>query len=535
MAFLVYSLLSLVLLIVSLWIRHRRDSVRRLRGPPSPSWLLGNELEMRGQAEVGDLDFAWSREYGATFKINACWGNQVVFTSDPRALQHIFHTSSYHYPKRADANQSVRNIMGRGIVWAAGDVHQRHRKVMNPAFTAQQLRAFLPLFQSTASRMSQKWKDLIQTGDQTFNVSRWLARSTLDAIGEAAFDYRFGAIDNAHSELSKCFENLFADTILYPPKWDLLFKALWRYIPPPILQVVEYIPTKEYRRFRNFKALAKRIGKELIEQKADGAIAEGSSRDMLSVLVRSNTSEDPKRQLDEDEILSQMTTIMLAGHETTASTLTWLLYELCRHPEDQKKMREEIQELRAKLPSGSDFSIAHLDSLTFTNACLKEVLRLHPIVPSLVRTADRDDVVPLALPITTQDGEILTELHVKKGQDFSLSISTYNRLPSVWGDDADEWNPRRFLDAAKDKEKQVSIGVYANLMTFSAGVRGCIGWRFALIELQALAVEAIEHFKFALPKGVEIMRLPAGIMVPMVKGKMHEGTQMPLHVSLAEE
>lgn len=57
----------------------------------------------------------------------------------------------------------------------------------------------------------------------------------------------------------------------------------------------------------------------------------------------------------------------------------------------------------------------------------------------------------------------------------------------------------------------------------------------SVIELQALTVEAIEHFKFALPKGVEIMRLPAGIMVPMVKGKMHEGTQMPLHVSLAEE
>ncbi len=104
---------------------------------------------------------------------------------------------------------------------------------------------------------------------------------------------------------------------------------MWRYIPPPILQVVEYIPTKEYRRFRNFKALAKRIGKELIEQKADGAIAEGSSRDMLSVLggsaaplnlnathllidiiVRSNISEDPKRQLDEDEILSQMTCVI---------------------------------------------------------------------------------------------------------------------------------------------------------------------------------------------------------------------------------
>ncbi|KAJ8702744.1 hypothetical protein PTI98_001436 [Pleurotus ostreatus] len=72
-------------------------------------------------------------------------------------------------------------------------------------------------------------------------------------------------------------------------------------------------------------------------------------------------------------------------------------------------------------------------------------------------------------------------------------------------------------------------------MTFSGGVQACIGWRFAVIELQALLVEAVENFKFVLPKGVEIMRLPAGIMVPMVRGKMSEGTQMPLQVSLMEE
>lgn len=75
-------------------------------------------------------------------------------TADPRALQHIFHASGYRYPKPAEVNQVTRNIMGSGIVWASGETHQRHRKVMNPAFTAQQLRGFLPLFQRTASHVS---------------------------------------------------------------------------------------------------------------------------------------------------------------------------------------------------------------------------------------------------------------------------------------------------------------------------------------------------------------------------------------------
>ncbi|KDQ25697.1 hypothetical protein PLEOSDRAFT_1045333 [Pleurotus ostreatus PC15] len=208
MGLLIYSLLAAVLLAIGLSARRKRDNVRKLRGPQAPSWLLGHEPEMRVQAEAGDLDFAWTREYGATLKTKACWGRQEVLTADPRVLQHILHTSGYRYPKRPDVNQSIRNIMGRGIVWASGEVHQRHRKVMNPAFTSQQLRAFLPLFQSTASRMTQKWKDSIQAGDQTINVSHWLARSTLDAIGETAFDYHFDALEGAQSELSESLKYL---------------------------------------------------------------------------------------------------------------------------------------------------------------------------------------------------------------------------------------------------------------------------------------------------------------------------------------
>ncbi|KAF4590203.1 hypothetical protein EYR40_009398 [Pleurotus pulmonarius] len=533
MALFVYSLLTAVLLAIAVSARRKRDTVRKLRGPPAPSWLLGHEPEMRLQAEAGDLDFAWIRQFGTTLKTKACWGREVVLTADPRMLQHILHTSSYHYPKRTDINQSIRNIMGRGIVWASGDAHQRHRKVMNPAFTTQQLRGFLPLFQSTASRMIQKWKDLIQAGEQTINVTPWLTRSTLDAIGETAFDYRFDALEDAQSELSESFKYLFADTTPFPPAWDLLFKASWRYIPTSILQLVEYMPSKEYRRFRNFKTLTKSIAKGLIDQKANIPVEDNATRDVMSVLCKSNVSEDPKRQLDEDEILSQMATIMFAGHETSASTLSWLFYELGRHPEDQARMREEIQDLRGRLPSGTDFTMAHHDSLVFTNACIKEVLRLHPIVPTLFRTADRDDILPLALPVVTEDGQTLAELHIRKGQDFLLSVCAYNRLPSVWGEDADAWNPGRFLDVPK--EKQINVGVYANLMTFSAGVRGCIGWRFALIELQAFAVEVVENFNIVFPKDVEITRLAIGLMVPMVKGKMHEGAQMPLHLSLVED
>ncbi|KAJ8509305.1 hypothetical protein ONZ45_g8509 [Pleurotus djamor] len=516
-------------LVAVIFYHQRRNSAfTRLRGPPSPSWLLGNDSEMHNQAQVGDLDFAWVREFGPTFSVKTCWGRTNVMTADPRALQYIYNTSGYRYPNRADIDQITRNMTGPGILWASGKTHQRHRRVMNPAFTAQQLRGFLPLFQQTASRLTLKWKDQLQGNTPTvLNVSQWLARATLDAVGKAAFDFDFDAIDDGNGELTKCFRNLFADSNLYPPLWDVLFKSLWRYIPLPILHLVEYIPSKEYRRFRYFKKVANRIAKQLIDEKAHATQPVDRAKDVMSVLANANTSEDPKRRLSEEEVLSQMATIMLAGSESTASTLAWLLYELSRHPEDQKKVRAEIRELRQSLPTGTEFNVANFESMTFTTAVIKEVLRMHPIVPLLVRTAAFDDVLPLSVPITTKDGNVVTEVSIKKDTDIYVSVCAYNRLSEVWGPDADLWNPRRFL--VQPKDKQVNVGVFASLMSFGSGTRGCIGWRFALLELQALLIELIENFEFRMPKDVEILRMPAGVMVPMVKGRMHEGTQMPLN------
>jgi len=89
-------------------------------------------------------------------------------------------------------------------------------------------------------------------------------------------------------------------------------------------------------------------------------------------------------------------------------------------------------------------------------------------------------------------------------------------LPSVWGPVADQWNPERFLNL-----KQTSLGVYSNLMNFSGGVRSCIGWQFAVIEMQIIAVALLENFEFSLPPQNEktrIYRKPSRMMVPMVEG-----------------
>nr|VWO94353.1 Cytochrome P450 monooxygenase CYP52X1 [Ganoderma boninense] len=110
-----------------------------------------------------------------------------------------------------------------------------------------------------------------------------------------------------------------------------------------------------------------------------------------------------------------------------------------------------------------------------------------------------------------------------------MAVNVYLRIQQVWGEGADSWDPNRFL--AMDQTKQVRVGVFANLMTFSAGVRGCIG----LIEMQALAAELLERFEFGLPKEhYEIVRAPAGLMIPLVKDRLELGSVMPLQVSVSQ-
>ena len=159
--------------------------------------------------------------------------------------------------------------------------------------------------------------------------------------------------------------------------------------------------------------------------------------------------------------------------------MTWLLWELAKHPEYQAQMRAEIKAVRARVTErgDADFSVSDLDSMSYCIAAMKEVLRLHPIVYQLERVAGRDDVLPLSQPLTTADGTVVNEIEVPKGTTLFIEIWAYNRMTEVWGPDAAEFNPHRFME--REKIGNTYVGVTSNLMTFSAGLQACIGWRFS--------------------------------------------------------
>ncbi|KAG7444714.1 cytochrome P450 [Guyanagaster necrorhizus] len=519
----------LAIAIIILISRQKRSVVNQLRGPPVDSWLLGNEYAIKHQDQVGDLDFPWYREYGAAFRGAVCYGQDVLVLGDAKGLQHVLHGSGYRYPKLPDTDYNMNILFGRGIVTVAGSIHQRHRKVMNPAFSAAQLRTFLGVFQRSAKKFSGKLTDMAENGQLNIDTKLWLGKLTLDIIGESAFGYKYGAVDDENDKLANILSTLFYDAGALPSRAGILFSALPRIMPKPLLQLMDLIPSRQKTHFSSFNVAAKKVGRELFKENVEGKDFDSSSgKDVLSILARANAQEEEKKRLSDDEVLAQIATLTLAGHETTASTLTWTLFELCNHPAQQDRIRAEIAQVRSRYQTKGELTSADYDSMPFMNAVIKETLRFHPIVPTLFRVAACDDIIPLADPVTTSTGVKLTEIHVEKGQLVEIGIGYYNRNPTVWGSDADVWNPDRFLGQL---DKQTTVGVYANLLSFSAGVRACIGWRFAVMELQVILFELLESFEFALPNAsIDIKRQHAGLMIPMVRDEMSKGTQMPMRL-----
>lgn len=293
---------------------------------------------------------------------------------------------------------------------------------------------------------------------------------------------------------------------------------------------MEIKKTKEDRRFAHWLKTSQGIADDLVKTKMEHAAAKGNN-DFLSVLSRALYSDVADRNMSPAEALSQMGTVIFAGHETSASSLGWVLYELSKHPKEQEIIFQEIKDVRERTGNESDpLSVKDLDGpgMAHLNRVIKETLRYHPIAPDLIREAGSDDIIPLDYPVIDSSGSVLTEIPVVKGQRVHVNIYQYNRLKEVWGEDSHEWNPSRFIN----HQKPTTLGVFGNLMTFSGGVRGCIGWRFAVLEIQVVLAALVESFRFSVPEGLEVEQMRPGLATPLVKGRWKEGPQMPITIAL---
>ncbi|KAJ3573311.1 hypothetical protein NP233_g2501 [Leucocoprinus birnbaumii] len=468
--------------------RYLTSPMRHLPGPPSSSILLGSMKEMM----LTDPNITHVRlveEHGTTFKFRAAFGDEWLFTADVKAISYILKRDAGKWQKPTTFARNLIDLLGPGLVLVDSDVHRKQLKDM--------------------------WSSQIQQNNgeaKQIDVLSGLSRATLEIIGETGFGYKFDSLsEDGRNELHEAFKIMFKSGA--KPGLIRLIKSVIpageRFIPS------DFGAEKETERA---KATMNRIGKALLKEREssyDPQISEQEKyevRDILSLLVRANAAGANDHRLPEDQVLAQIPTFIVAGHETTSTTTAWALFSLAQDLAMQSKLRDELLAVATGNPS-----MEELNSLPFLDAVARETFRLHAAAPSTMRLPVEDDVLPLQTPVVDTLGNKHAEIRVRKGQVVLMSLATVNQLQSIWGEDAGKFNPERWKSPP---EAAMAIpGVWGNVLTFLGGPRACIGYRFAIIEMKALLFTLLRAFEFTLAVPTsDIIKQSEFVIRPHYKG-----------------
>ncbi|KAF9453671.1 cytochrome P450 [Macrolepiota fuliginosa MF-IS2] len=497
--------------------------IRYFPGPPSWNFLLGNFLQIFDLDQLS-LHREWIEKYGRTIKYRGLLWRSRLYTADLKAINHIL-MNNYIYQKPEAATYNLRRVLGEGVLLTEMDVHKNQRKILNPAFGPLQIRELTAIFIEKAVQLRDTWTSEMKDGDGEAKVDAlsWLSRTTLDVIGKAGFGYDFGALseDPDHrNELAEAFATMFKVGS------RLNFVALLRGVFP----ILRFLRADRDAEGTKASQIMFRIGRELLEErKRETVLSEKTSHlrggdDLLSLLVRANTAKNiPENQrMSDQDVVSQIPTFIVAGHETTSTAVTWTLYSLTRYKTIQEKLREELLAVWTDNPTMDD-----LNSLSYLDAVVRETLRLHAPVAATLRIAKEEDILPLENPVIDRQGNTHNHIRITKGQTILIPIALINTSKEIWGEDAREFNPSRWSSvppAASDIP-----GVWGNMLTFLGGPRACIGYRFSLIEMKALLFTLIRAFEFELAVPHEDIVGKSEIVTrPVLKTDPNNANQLPI-------
>ncbi|KAG8694783.1 cytochrome P450-dit2, partial [Ceratobasidium sp. 423] len=189
------------------------------------------------------------------------------------------------------------------------------------------------------------------------------------------------------------------------------------------------------------------------------------------------------------------------------------------------RIREELRQYFEANPN----EVHHdaLLELPYLDGVVREALRLYPPATTISRICEEDAVLPLEYPVDTPSGKI-TSLPVKKGARIFMSNLYFNRNKAIWGDNADEFLPERWVGNKIDEVTQAGSrlpGVYSSMMTFGSGSYACIGFKFAVMEIKVMLAELVSNFKFE--PGEEECTWSQGIQFPYAKKEITNPDKLP--------
>ena len=403
--------------------------------------LLGSALHLRRDSL--DTLLRARREYGDVVRISAGPPGlrsvmHCVFSAE--GAQQVLATQTANFRKDNRLYEEIRLSIGNGLLTSQDADYLRQRRLIQPLFTKRQVDGYATAVTLEAGSMVERWR---AARDTVVDVNREMDRFALRTVARILFGADIEAaadVVHDHFPVINAYVLRRGLSPVNPPRsWPL-----------PANRRAEEATRAVY-------AVCDRI---IAERRAAGTTA--AADDLLSLLSRASSEEDGS--LDAAELRDQLLVFLIAGHETTGTSMTFALHLLSRHPEVQARAQEEAD----RLPAGRTPSAADLDRLPYLTRVLKEAMRLYPAAPLIGRRS---------VEAAEVDGHL-----IPAGADVLVPPWVIHRHPGLW-DDPEHFDPERFTP-----EREAARHRYA-WFPFGGGPRACIGQHFAMLEsVLALAV-----------------------------------------------
>jgi cytochrome P450 len=453
----------------------RAASIRRPPGPP-PRFLVGN-FPLLGSDPLAVFS-RWAREFGDIFYYRAGW-IQVYFLNHPDLIESVLISRAQNFAKDK-VIQNSRWFLGQGLLTSEGSEWMRQRRLCQPAFHRERLSCYARTMGAYAEEMLEGWPD-----GQVRDIHREMMQLTMRIVAKVLFSV----------EVSE-------DTQKVAAALNLLMRHTsgLRMIMPPLLR---HLPFPSLVRVKG----AVRELDEIVNRIIDGRRSSGvDTGDLLSMLMAAR-DQDGSAMTDR-QLRDEIMTFLLAGHETTAVSLSWTWYLLSEHPEAAQKLRQELDAvLGGRTPRLED-----LARLPYTEKVVKESMRLYPPAWSLARTAVKETEI--------------AGYRVPAGANVVMSPWILHRDARFFGHphqfDPDRWTPGNAPDLPR----------FA-YFPFGGGPRLCIGASFALMEANLLVASIAQRFQLRLVPGHPVAARPGitlrprhGMPMEMTKNRVQSNQRM---------
>jgi cytochrome P450 len=424
--------------------------------PPGPSRRETPRLLRQLQGDRLALMTSATARYGDAVRL-AIGPKVLHLFNSPEAARHVLADNSDNYHKGIGLVQAKR-ALGDGLLTSEGALWKEQRKVIKPVFQQRRIAKQAGIVAEEAAGLVDRLRARCGTGP--VDVVAEMTGLTVGVLGRALLDADLGAFDSIGHSFEAVQDQAMFDmvTLGAVPSW---------------------LPLPKQRRFRAGRQDLERVVAHLV---ADRAARPRDGDDVVSRLIAS-TAREPDPQVAARRMRDELVTLLLAGHETTASTLSWAFHLVGQHPEVAARLRAEaVEVLGDRLPEYED-----LRRLKYTSMVVHEVMRLFPPVWILTRQAQQEDEV--------------VGYHVPAGADVLVCPYVLHRHPAYWPE------PNRFDPDRFDPDRGGGRPAYA-YVPFGAGPRFCVGNTLGLMEAVFVLAMVSRELTLAAVPGHEVVPEP---------------------------